>query len=301
MTRNYPFPNAWRYRDYVIDSFNSDKPYDQFVMEQIAGDLLPEKKSMTAAEKDERLIATGFLALGPKDLNEKNALQFTMDNVDEQIDVISRSMLALTVSCARCHDHKFGPIPTADYYAMAGIFRSTQLLSGYGARQGGGNKMETKNLIALGSAASLPGPAEPAVNRDAEDAQRVKLHKQLIELQSQIKKTEEAKEVAKEALKPRRANGKDQNNDGKADKLEKHEASLTKKLAERRTQAAVVEGQIKKLEKISGDKGDKGDKAATSGAQEKKLEGAAAGFAMGASDGRAMDSVIFLRGEVDKP
>ncbi len=124
MTRNYPFPNAWRYRDYVIDSFNSDKPYDQFVMEQIAGDLLPEKKSMTAAEKDERLIATGFLALGPKDLNEKNALQFTMDNVDEQIDVISRSMLALTVSCARCHDHKFGPIPTSDYYAMAGIFRS---------------------------------------------------------------------------------------------------------------------------------------------------------------------------------
>ncbi len=155
--------------------------------------------------------------------------------------------------------------------------------------------METKNLIALGSAASLPGPAEPAVNRDAEDAQRVKLHKQLIELQSQIKKTE----TAKEDLKPRK--GKDQNNDGKADKLEKHEASLTKKLAERRTQAAVVEGQIKKLEKISGDKGDKGDKAATSGAQEKKLEGAAAGFAMGASDRRAMDSVIFLRGEVDKP
>ena len=146
-TRNYPYPNAWRYRDYVIESFNRDKPYDQFVTEQIAGDLLPSKNS---AERHEQLIATGFLALGTKDLNERNLKQFTMDNVDEQIDVMSRSILALSVSCARCHNHKFDPIPTADYYALAGVFRSTELLAGLGSKQGGGNRYRPNLLISLG-------------------------------------------------------------------------------------------------------------------------------------------------------
>ena len=129
--RNIVFYYAWRYRDYVIDAFKRDKPYDQFIREQIAGDLLPAKD---AAQRDAQRIATGFLALGPKAFEEQKPEIFRMDVIDEQIDVMSRSVLGLTVSCARCHDHKFDPIPTADYYSLAGIFRSTQPLYGWGTR-----------------------------------------------------------------------------------------------------------------------------------------------------------------------
>jgi hypothetical protein len=90
-TRNYPYHHAWRYRDYVIDSFNADKPYDTFVMEQVAGDLMPAKD---AAQRNERLVATGLLAMGVKDLNERDREKFAMDNVDEQIDTVSRAVLA---------------------------------------------------------------------------------------------------------------------------------------------------------------------------------------------------------------
>jgi cytochrome c553 len=125
--RNYPYPYAWRYRDYVYDSFAQDKPYDQFIREQIAGDLLPAKN---AAQRNEFVTATGFLAIGPKSLNTRNREQYRMDVADEQLDVATRAVLALSVACARCHDHKFDPIPTADYYAMVGIFRSTEVLDG---------------------------------------------------------------------------------------------------------------------------------------------------------------------------
>jgi hypothetical protein len=134
-SRNLPYPQAWRYRDYVIDSFNKDKPFDQFVREQIAGDLLP---SGTPEQHDEQLIATGFLALGVKDVNQRYKVRFVMDNIDEQIDTVSRSVLGLTASCARCHDHKFDPIPTTDYYALAGIFHSTDLCAGLRNKMGGG-------------------------------------------------------------------------------------------------------------------------------------------------------------------
>ena len=126
-TLNFPFPVAWRYRDYVIQSFNEDKPYDRFVSEQVAGDLL---RYDTLEQRREQVIATGFLALGAHDLNEPDRTKFPMDVADEMINVTSRSLLALTVGCARCHDHKFDPIPTTDYYAMAGIFKSTELKDG---------------------------------------------------------------------------------------------------------------------------------------------------------------------------
>tara|TARA_B100001115_G_scaffold184898_1_gene189727 strand:- start:4691 stop:7093 length:2403 start_codon:yes stop_codon:yes gene_type:complete len=132
MERNVAFPHAWRFRDYVVESFNEDKPFDQFVREQVAGDLLPKEPT------DERLVATGFLAIGPKSLNNRNAAEFKMDLVDEQIDVTTRAFMGLTVACARCHDHKFDPIPTEDYYSLAGIFKSTHALfggSGAGVRQ----------------------------------------------------------------------------------------------------------------------------------------------------------------------
>ena len=143
-TRNYPFPYAWRYRDYVIDAFNEDKPYNVFVREQLAGDLMPAKD---VAERDALTVATGFLALGSMDLNENQREQYRMDVVDEQIDVTSRAVLGLTTACARCHDHKFDPIPQSDYYALAGIFRSTDTFSGYTAKQGGNRKGFRDDLL----------------------------------------------------------------------------------------------------------------------------------------------------------
>ena len=129
---NYPLNHAWRYRNYVIDALNADKPYDQFIREQIAGDLLPAENDQQA---NEQKIATGFLAVSPRaldydDRKDVETEKYFLQDVDEQIDVTCRGILALTVSCARCHDHKFDPIPTADYYALAGIFRSSDALVG---------------------------------------------------------------------------------------------------------------------------------------------------------------------------
>jgi hypothetical protein len=129
---NVPYPHAWRYRDYVIESFNKDKPYDQFLKEQLAGDLLLSGDKKDQAEK---IIATSFLALGPKGLNNRDRRQFQADLVDEQIDVVSQSMLGLTLACARCHDHKFDPVTQRDYYALAGIFLSTDTLYGTPSQQ----------------------------------------------------------------------------------------------------------------------------------------------------------------------
>jgi cytochrome c553 len=149
--RNVPYPHAWRYRDYVIDAFNSDKPYDRFIREQIAGDLLPAE---SPRERDQQMIATGFLALGVKDVNQRFKVRFIMDNIDEQIDTVSRSVLGLTASCARCHDHKFDPIPTVDYYALAGIFHSTDLCAGVRNKMGGGglDYYDTAMLLQVGEA-----------------------------------------------------------------------------------------------------------------------------------------------------
>ena len=147
---NMTFPQAWRYRDYVIDSFNADKPYDRFIQEQIAGDLLPIKSDEEWAQN---LVATGFLAIGPKSLSEQNRVQFAVDLADEQLDVTTRVILATSVACARCHDHKFDPIPQTDYYAMAGIFANTQTYYGVPASQfgalGGIQNRNTTSLIVL--------------------------------------------------------------------------------------------------------------------------------------------------------
>ena len=124
---NCLLPHAWRYRDYVIESFNTDKPMNEFIREQVAGDLLQAKDSRDRAMKQ---IATGFLAIGSRSLNERSPKQFALDIADEQIDALSQAVLGLTVACARCHDHKFDPIPQRDYYALAGIFLSTETCYG---------------------------------------------------------------------------------------------------------------------------------------------------------------------------
>ncbi|WP_254507046.1 PSD1 and planctomycete cytochrome C domain-containing protein [Anatilimnocola floriformis] len=123
---NVAHGNAWRYRDYVVRSLNADKPYDQFLVEQLAGDLLPPTDD--TAMRNDRLIATGFLSLGPKVLAEVDKTKMEMDILDEQLDTVGRSILGLTFGCARCHDHKFDPIRAEDYYAMVGIFKSTRTM-----------------------------------------------------------------------------------------------------------------------------------------------------------------------------
>ena len=150
LDENVAHGNAWRYRDYIVEAFNKDKPFDQFVREQIAGDLLP------AADNDQRaeqLIATGFLAIGPKVLAEPDATKMEMDIVDEQIDTLGKALMGLTLGCARCHDHKFDPIATYDYYALAGVFKSTRT-------------METFKKVAKWHENVLPDPAAEARLQD---------------------------------------------------------------------------------------------------------------------------------------
>ena len=123
--RSMIFPEAWRYRDYAIRSFNDDKPFDRFVLEQLAGDLLP---SDSPQQQEDQLVATALLVLGPTNYEEQDKQALEFDVVDEQIDTLGKAFLGMTIGCARCHDHKFDPIPQRDYYALAGIFRSTHLL-----------------------------------------------------------------------------------------------------------------------------------------------------------------------------
>lgn len=124
--RGFVFNESWRYRDYVIESFNEDRPFDRFVTEQLAGDLLADT---SIDDRRRNLIATTFLTMGNNNLENQDKKTLEMDFIDEQLDVIGRGMLAQTITCARCHDHKFDPIPTRDYYAMAGILKNVQALT----------------------------------------------------------------------------------------------------------------------------------------------------------------------------
>jgi hypothetical protein len=115
----HPYPNAYVYRDWVIQAFNDDLPYDQFVKAQLAGDLVDAKT------RYKTLPATGFLGLGPW-YYDNGAVEVTRaDERHDRVDVVTRGFLGLTVACARCHDHKYDPIPTADYYSLAGVFLNT--------------------------------------------------------------------------------------------------------------------------------------------------------------------------------
>ncbi|MCO6457541.1 MAG: DUF1553 domain-containing protein [Pirellulaceae bacterium] len=126
LDENLAHANAYRYRDYVVNSLNRDKPYDRFVSEQIAGDLLPP--SSANADPLEPLVGTGLLCIGPKMLAEDDPVKLRMDIVDEQLDTLGRAFLGMTFGCARCHDHKFDPLSMADYYALAGILHSTRTM-----------------------------------------------------------------------------------------------------------------------------------------------------------------------------
>ncbi len=157
LDENLAQANAFRYRDWVISAFNRDLPFDEFVREQLAGDLLPPDDDpndpVVAVKQSDRLTATGFLVIGAKMLAEDDPLKMQMDIVDEQVDTIGKAFMGLTLGCARCHDHKFDPLPMADYYSLAGIFKSTKSMLNF-------NVVASWNERPLGSPAALRQHAE---------------------------------------------------------------------------------------------------------------------------------------------
>lgn len=167
LDENTAFANAWRYRDYVVNAFNQDKPYDQFIQEQIAGDLLPP--SDDPAVQTERHTALGYLVLGPKLLAEPDKQKMMLDIADEQLDTIGKGLMGLTMGCARCHDHKFDPIPTRDYYSLLAIFSSTRT-------------MQNLNTVAKAFERPLGGEENPEV---------VEARKKLAEAREAVKKLEQ--------------------------------------------------------------------------------------------------------------
>ena len=198
-TDNVTFPHAWRYRDYVINAFNADKPFDQFIRDQVAGDLLPFDNTR---QHDEQLVATGFLALGSKPRAQNNP-DFQMDVVAEQIEVVTTSFMALTVACARCHDHKFDPIPTREYYAMAGLFTSTDTLYSAGGGQGNGRQKNTGFLELTGDPAAKQVREQHATAVAALNGERTRVMTELRRLGAVERKNDDtAKNNKKAAAKP---------------------------------------------------------------------------------------------------
>ena len=133
---------AWRYRDWVVSAFNNDMPYDQFITQQIAGDILAQEKY-----DPQKVIATTLLAIGNWGNGDADKEKLQTDIADDQVDIVSRGFMGLTVACARCHDHKYDPISTKDYYGMAGIFFSTHILERM-AEKGSGEAIQRVALIA---------------------------------------------------------------------------------------------------------------------------------------------------------
>ncbi|QDT41620.1 Planctomycete cytochrome C [Gimesia alba] len=172
LDENLSYANAFRFRDYVIAAFNQDKPFDQFVQEQLAGDILAEQ--VNDDSRIEKITATGFLSIGAKMLAEDDQTKMQMDIIDEQLDTVGRTFMGLTLGCARCHSHKFDPIPIEDYYSLAGIFKSTKT-------------MENFKVVARWQERTLASP---------EEIQKLEQHKKQIadldsEIQSVVKQADE--------------------------------------------------------------------------------------------------------------
>jgi hypothetical protein len=182
--RTLLFKDAWRYRDYVIEAINADVPFDRFIREQLAGDLLP---APTPADQRRNITATAFLALGPTNYEEQQKQQLRFDIIDEQLDTLGRAFLGQTIGCARCHDHKFDPIPQRDYYAMAGIFASTRTLFNY-----------TDN-VARWIVAPLPGEGDEEARLHAHEAKVAAMEKDLTHAKAELAKLSKA--VAEETPK----------------------------------------------------------------------------------------------------
>ena len=177
LDENFLFREAWRYRNWVIEAVNADMPFDRFLLEQIAGDILPFD---SIEQRDRQRIASGFLVIGPKVLLGNSPDERIMDVADEQMDTIGKAVLGQTLGCARCHDHKFDPIPTADYYALAGIFTSTRVME---TRYMLGQQRNMERLIGLGAdGAKLDNEYETYWRESKQRQERLKQGKQALEL-----------------------------------------------------------------------------------------------------------------------
>jgi hypothetical protein len=165
-------PEAYRYRDWVVDAFNRDLPYDQFIINQIAGDLLPPERPGDVNLPG--IVATGMLAIGNWGGGDADKEKLLTDIADDQIDVVCRGFLGLTMACARCHDHKFDPLLTDDYYGLAGIFFSTHILEDPGPKTNGPPMLRIPLLSA----------AEQAKQKE-QSARVAALEKQIKELREQ--------------------------------------------------------------------------------------------------------------------
>ncbi|HEY0072726.1 MAG TPA: PSD1 and planctomycete cytochrome C domain-containing protein [Abditibacteriaceae bacterium] len=163
---------AWRYRDWVVQAFNRDLPYDQFIKQQIAGDIIAASEEQFDASK---VVATSLLTIGNWGNGDADKEKLQTDIADDQVDIVTRGFMGLTVSCARCHDHKYDPISTKDYYALAGIFFSTHILPKMAAKGSGENPIR----VPLASPAELEkrktheaklGEAEAQLNKARDEA-----------------------------------------------------------------------------------------------------------------------------------
>jgi len=275
-SRDVLMPVAWKYRDYVIDAFNADLPYPQFITEQIAGDLLPAE---TDEERERLQLATGFLAVGQKSLNGGNV---QLDIVDDQIDVIGKSVLGLTISCARCHDHKFDPIPTQDYYSLAGIFLSTETLFGGGTNRPKNNVDRAKVYLTMGDNIEETLKVLTDLNK-----QLVKLNKDRItktkRLQALTKKLPKDWKKQKSKLEQIvKAAQSTEETEEKLRELTKNEKALLKQIADFETAQTALNAVLKQIAEIN-----KQVKAAPPLA-----------FAVGVREGKKIsDTPIRVRGE----
>jgi cytochrome c553 len=268
--RNVLFPTAYRYRDYVIDSLNADLPYDRFITEQVAGDLLPAD---TPEERNRLRIATGFLAVGPKGINGKDQELFRLDTADDQIDVVGRAVMATTISCARCHDHKFDPIPQTDYYALAGIFRSTETMAGVQLRTNAYVGSQMLPLEPTAATAKSVVPAETATASELSKSDRKEMQTRLASIEKQL-----------DELRTQRKNAK------KMSKRDELKAAVAKLMAEQEriesALASTTSGGGKKNQKVP-----------------KNGDGKPINFdlvAIGVREGNPTDVAVRIRGEVDQ-
>ena len=259
--RNVIYSFAWRYRDWVLEAFRQDMPYNEFLQAQIAGDLLP------AADDDElawNQIATGYLALGPKGHANRDKIRFQLDMVDEQIDAMSQGMLGLTLSCARCHDHKFDPIPTEDYYGIAGIFLSTE--THFGTTKSRGNN-QASDLVELPAGANVPnGPTmDPEVLK-------------FLQRTSDKLDRDEPSEMDMTEMAPGEMNAEEMN----AGEMDSADAAEARRRRAQDEQRVVLDELLVRFD----DKGRATD---------------ANRLAMGVSEGEPRDISVLERGELDRP
>ncbi|MEM7010552.1 MAG: PSD1 and planctomycete cytochrome C domain-containing protein [Verrucomicrobiota bacterium] len=267
-TLNIVYPYAWRFRNYVIDAFNEDKPYNRLLTEHLAGDLL---SAINDEERQQLLIATGYLALGPKKQNEKNRQVFAANLVDEQIDTTTRGFLGTTVACARCHDHKFDPIGTADYYAMAGIFQSTETLWGTIA---GNQNFRTTELLPL----PIADPNMGTENQGNEYEEKKELLAELIQRNNYLRgRTGGGKSKGKGKGVSGGAKGK-QSADERQTMLEQ-EGMEKKDLVRLKQQILRLQSELQFL----------------------NADGSEKTFGMGAREGSVGDANILVTGDVNKP